>query len=435
MKLLFIAPSAYLLGGVQDWLYLITISLRRRGHNVIVGIPDGIFHKASDYNLYFHGINAITFKNNSGTPEGRIRSLTKFLIKHPSDIIIGVNIGDLYEAYRRYRFQNSNTHLAMTLHAIEADYLDDIKASSSFLDSVITTNKLTQKIVIQKKLIASDRVYYAPYGVATAVPLTNYSQDQKLRIAWVGRIDNEQKRVSDIHKVLTNLDKNNINYVLSIAGDGPYMNQIQNELSYWLSKGQVRTLGFMDKEKLQDIYAQHNILLITSEWETGPIVAWEAMAAGLVVVSSRYIGCSSEGALVDGVTALLYSIGDCERAAIQLSRLCDPEFRNYIATNAKKMVSTRYSADVCVSILEKTFERILERPSNNEYREIQKWSIPPQSSKLEKLLGRDLSEILRAFFFKRGYCCDPGSEWPHSISAQSDQKSLIEYAKRLEENA
>ena len=30
----------------------------------------------------------------------------------------------------------------------------------------------------------------------------------------------------------------------------------------------------------REVYASHQVLLITSFWETGPIVAWEAMAAG-----------------------------------------------------------------------------------------------------------------------------------------------------------
>ncbi len=43
------------------------------------------------------------------------------------------------------------------------------------------------------------------------------------------------------------------------------------------------------------------ILLVTSTWENGPLVLFQAMARGMGAVSSRYVGSGREGALVDGV--------------------------------------------------------------------------------------------------------------------------------------
>jgi glycosyltransferase involved in cell wall biosynthesis len=434
MKLLFIAPSAYLLGGVQDWLYLLTIGLRKRGHNVTVGIPDGIYHRAGEYNSRFQGIDAISFKNKSGTHEGRIRAIAKFLVNNPADLIIGVNIGDLYDAYIRSYHLLKKTHLVMTLHAIETDYFGDIRNYSQLLDSVITTNKLTQRIIIEQNLIDSDRVMYAPYGVKVSVPKSNYIHSSELRIAWVGRIDNDQKRVSDITQIITNLDKLNVEYCLSIAGDGPYLTQLSQDLEYWINQKKVKLVGLLNKYELEDFYSKHNVLLITSEWETGPIVAWEAMAAGIVVVSSQYIGSISENALVDGVTALLYPTGAGDLAANQISRLRNLDLRNQLATNAQRMLSMRYSEDVCLMSWEQTFLRIIHQP----FRKSNPRSLIrpiPLAGKLDLFLGRDIAEILRESFLKRGFCYDPGSEWPHSMYSQSEQQNLLDYAKNLETNA
>jgi glycosyltransferase involved in cell wall biosynthesis len=433
MKLVFIAPSAYLLGGVQDWLYMLTLALRARGHDVIVGVPDGIFHKAEKYNIHYPGINALSFKNKSGSHEGRIRALTKFLLRNPSNIIIGVNIGDLYEAYRRYSMRFNHTYLVMTLHAIEPDYLEDIHKYSDLLDSVVTTNRLTQRIVIDKGFIDKKRVFYAPYGVETNVSTTTYTQNSQLRIAWAGRIDDDQKRVSDIRGILLNLDKLSTDYCLSIAGVGPYHKHLQEELSYWIEQRRVYFYGLLSKKELPKFYSENNILLITSEWETGPIVAWEAMVAGLVVVSSNYVGCASEKALIDGSTALLYPTGSHELAAKQLFRLSDPGYRNFLAANAKRMVHIRYSKEACISQWETTLENILKHLTKKEAVNFLNKSLPP-SGKLESILGLELSETLRALISWRSYCYDPGSEWPHSLHGQSDQKALLEYAKHLESN-
>jgi glycosyltransferase involved in cell wall biosynthesis len=73
-----------------------------------------------------------------------------------------------------------------------------------------------------------------------------------------------------------------------------------------------------------EVYGHHHALVITSSWETGPIVAWQAMASGMAVVSSRYVGAGLEGALEHDATALLFPCGDTDAAAGELARLREP---------------------------------------------------------------------------------------------------------------
>ena len=56
----------------------------------------------------------------------------------------------------------------------------------------------------------------------------------------------------------------------------------------WL--GRTRFLGVLDAAALRRAYGEAGCLLLTSAWETGPLVVWEAMAAGLPVVSAAYTG-------------------------------------------------------------------------------------------------------------------------------------------------
>ena len=95
MKVLIIAPSAYILGGVQDWLYLLTNGLRNNGYTITVAIPNNRFHNGRRYNNYYKGINAVYFSNLTGTHQGRINALSRLLINTPADLILGVNIGDI----------------------------------------------------------------------------------------------------------------------------------------------------------------------------------------------------------------------------------------------------------------------------------------------------------------------------------------------------
>jgi glycosyltransferase involved in cell wall biosynthesis len=434
MKLLFVAPSAYLLGGVQDWLYLLTLGLRERGHTVDVAVPNNRFHNGILYNQYYQGINALYFSNLSGTSEGRIKSLVRLLLSRPADLIVGVNIGDLFEAYKRVLFLRKNIRLAMTLHAIEGDYLGDIGKYHSIIDGVITTNRLSERIVKELALIDAERIFYSPYGVESVYCNPLDGAGSSLRIVWVGRLDESQKRVSDLYGILKCLDRNGIDYILSIAGDGPSREELEEKLDFWIRKGKVRMLGFLEKQQLRLIYSEHNILLITSEWETGPIVAWEAMSAGLAVVSSKYVGHASERALINGDTALLYPIGSSDIAASQLERLCNPKLRRMISLNGQQMAVLRYSGKSCLNHWENTFRKII----NSEKRTLRRdkgYYMNSAPKRILRIFSETMREKLRMLLKKEAYCFDPGSEWPHSLYGPTSQNSLLRYAEFLEANA
>jgi glycosyltransferase involved in cell wall biosynthesis len=434
MKVLIVAPSAYLLGGVQDWLYMLTVGLRLRGYDIKVAIPNNTYHNGVLYNNYYKGMDAIYFTNRTGTSQGRVDALCRLIIGNPTDIIVGVNIGDLFAAYQQVSHRLDQTRIVMTLHAIEGDYLGDIGKYCQLLDGVVTTNKLSQKIVTHLGLIEDDRVLYAPYGVRTDKNSIERIQDGILKIAWVGRLDDQQKRISDLPSILRNLDTKNISYILSIAGDGPCKGDLERDLRVWIERDQVRLLGFLDKDSLDSVYNTHNTLLITSEWETGPIVAWEAMLSGLAVVSSEYIGSSSEGALINEVTALLFPVGSSEVAANQISRLSEAYFRENLSRNGRQMALSRYSLDSSLASWDKAFSLVMDSEPRRKNNTLMKKSLE-STGRLDSFLGTGAGEFIRKYLGRKGYCRDPGSEWPHSSYGKTNSQALLKYAQSLDQNS
>jgi glycosyltransferase involved in cell wall biosynthesis len=365
MKILFFAPSAYLLGGVQDWLADLVPGIRREGHDVTVAVPDGVFHCFESYRKAYPELACISLRNPTGSQEGRIQCILNCIDLVKPELIVGVNIAALYPAVARLRLLGGLVgKLIITLHAIEADYLEDLRQFRSIIDAVVVTNKLTGALVAQESLIPNERILYAPYGVKMSTPkLPLPMSDDLLRIAWVGRFEQTQKRVHDLVSILKRLDSISIPFCLSLAGDGPEATSLREQLEPWIRTDQVRWLGRLDRHQLQhQVYDQSDVLLITSSWETGPIVAWEAIAAGLVVVSSRYVGSGAEGALKDGQTALLFSVGDCEAAASALAKLLDSNLRASLADSALEMVRNRYSDSASLAAWLKVFSISMELP-------------------------------------------------------------------------
>jgi len=439
MKILFFAPSAYLLGGVQDWLADLVPGIRREGHDVTVAVPDGVFHCFESYRKAYPELACISLRNPTGSQEGRIQSILNCIDLVKPELIVGVNIAALYPAVARLRLLGGLVgKLIITLHAIEADYLEDLRQFRSIIDAVVVTNKLTGALVAQESLIPNERILYAPYGVKMSTPkLPLPMSDDLLRIAWVGRFEQTQKRVHDLVSILKRLDSISIPFCLSLAGDGPEATSLREQLQPWIRTDQVRWLGRLDRHQLQhQVYDQSDVLLITSSWETGPIVAWEAIAAGLVVVSSRYVGSGAEGALKDGQTALLFSVGDCEAAASALAKLLDSNLRASLAYSALEMVRNRYSDSASLAAWLKVFSISMELPPLPlDYAEFGRFSATVPSGRFDSWLGVKRAEYLRRFLGLNFRHLSAGSEWPHSLHGAGDNIRLFSRATQLESHA
>lgn len=433
MRILFIAPSAYLLGGVQDWLYTTVIGLRNRGHTVDVAVPNGYFHNGRKFNSYFVGLDADFFLNKSGTNEGRIRGLTRLLRRKETDIIVGVNIGNLFEAIRRMG-KDHGRKFVMTIHAIEHNYYADINQYKSLLNGVIVTNKLSVLLAEQIGKIDKNKIYYAPYGIGQNERSSVKRQSHlPLMIAWVGRIEQNQKRVRDIRRVLEGLDSLEIDYKMVIAGDGPERNKLLEDISTWISAGKVNFHGFLGKEELGILYKSCHVLLITSEWETGPIVAWEAISCGLAVVSSSYTGLRAEETLINNKTALLFEVGDSTGAARQIARLKDEDLRQQLLFNAREIVIRKYSAEASLDAWEKALGEV--NASEIKYESLEEKLVleSRKAGRMEKYLGVAGSELLRGVVPRRS-ARSAGDEWPHSLQGIRNQEWILEYAKNVEDS-
>jgi hypothetical protein len=160
------------------------------------------------------------------------------------------------------------------------------------------------------------------------------------------------------------------------------------------------------------------------------------MAAGLVVVSSRYVGSGAEGALKDGQTALLYSVGDCEAAASALAKLLDSNLRTSLVNSALEMVRHRYSDSASLAAWLKVFGISMELPPLSlDYSELARLTATVSSGRFDILLGVTRAEYLRRFLGLKFRHLSAGSEWPHSLHGADDNRRLLSMATQLETHA
>ena len=101
--ILFIAPSAYPLGGVATWLDYLLPGLRAQGWNATLGLAEGRFHDVDVYLTVHPDDQVVRIPHRTGTQEGRVRQLIRTICAVRPDIVVAVNIADVAPAVDRLR--------------------------------------------------------------------------------------------------------------------------------------------------------------------------------------------------------------------------------------------------------------------------------------------------------------------------------------------
>ena len=436
-RVLFLAPSAYPLGGVAVWLDYLVQGLRGLGFSIEVGLVSGRFHDVARYLRSYPALDGFPVANATGSAQGRRNALATELKRRRPDIVCGVNVGDLYGAVRQLRQVSSfEGRAVMTLHAIESDLFAEVRANADVLDSVIATNRLSCQLIPALSGYESTRVLYAPYGVELDSDLGQRQatvHPGALTVAWVGRLEESQKRISVLPRIAEALRRLGVAFELVVAGDGPDRESFLAAMEHACPRGSFRYLGALSATELSDrVYAKSDVLLLTSSWETGPIVAWEAASHGLAIVTSDYVGRRLEGALVDEETALVFDGTDADAGARQLSRLRDDGLRCRIGRAAMQMVMLRYSRATSVSAWAEALCAVEALPRLGSPGE----SAPiARSGRLDRWLGPVRAETVRRLVGRKFTHREPGGEWPHAVSGVQEALDVLAIGRQIEKDS
>lgn len=143
------------------------------------------------------------------------------------------------------------------------------------------------------------KCWWLPYphlwSTPTAYPTANVRG--RIRLLYVGRLAPE-KGIDMLLRALSLLAPNIAASVeLTIAGDGPSRHELK-QLWLTLSRGtNVTFLGSVSSDKIVDIYARHDVMVLPSHTEPWGLVVNEALSAGLPVVAPYWVGAVAD--LVD----------------------------------------------------------------------------------------------------------------------------------------
>ena len=163
-------------------------------------------------------------------------------------------------------------------------------------------------------------------------------------IGHVGRLSPEkgQRRLLEVFpKILERVPA----AILVFAGDGPDLERLRSMAAASEHRGRVRFLGY--RSDVRDVFADLDLLVLSSDTEGLPNVVLEAMALGVPVVASA-VGGTPE-LVRDGVTGILVPPADATKLAEAVIRaLEDRGAASERAVRARAMVEREFDMTVLI---------------------------------------------------------------------------------------
>ena len=162
------------------------------------------------------------------------------------------------------------------------------------------------------------------------------------------------KRVQDVVEVFTRVNKE-IPSKLLFVGDGPERSIVEDLSRKSPAGNDIRFLG--RQEEMEDILAITDLFILPSEYESFGLVALEAMAAEVPVISTNVGGLPEIN--IEGVTGFLSNIGDVENMSNNIIQILkDPAAFETMKKNAFAQAQ-KFDIDFIVPQYEALYEKVL----------------------------------------------------------------------------
>lgn len=230
------------------------------------------------------------------------------------------------------------------------------------------------------------KVNRIPYGVAVPDSEVRHNTD-RFRIAYVGRLSEEQKQISKLTRALIRVCRRLPNAEAVIYGDGPDRSNVEAILA---NEGQgvaVQLAGPVPNDQIQSKLLQTDVLALLSDYEGLPIALLEAMACGCVPVClemrsgiPELIRNEVEGMVVaDRETAF-------EQAIVRLH--ADLQLRRRLAKTARQRIIDEYSGKASFDAWADLLRSTAQKTTGNQIKIPSRIRLPPRNPALESVAHR-----------------------------------------------
>lgn len=284
------------------------------------------------------------------------------------------------------------------VHSDDPLHYDHAARLGRYWNAVVTTSRAIADRVATQLPALSGRIHTIPIGVPApeCLPKRLLDKNAPLRIIYHGNLVQRQKRILDLPRIAQKLCELGIPIEIVIIGDGVDRERLAAESKSLIKAGVVKLPGLLPHREVLDLLGQHDVFILTSEYEGMPNALLEAMGQGCVPVVSD-INSGIPQIINDGVNGFRVPVGDIETYIKRLTFLYkDPVQRGQMARAAHKTVTgDGYLSRDMVKGYITLFKQVRKETAEGYYhRPRGKLELPPQEIDGIQILPGDYAEDL-----------------------------------------
>lgn len=203
-----------------------------------------------------------------------------------------------------------------------------------------------------------DTTFFTPGERASARRRVGLPADARVLLT-AGRLA-PVKRYERAVEVLRILRGEGLPCLLVVAGLGPEEGRLRALVREAGLDGAVRFVGFVDGERLRDLYRAADVLLVTSDFENWSLAMLEVLASGTPVVGTPRGSTPDLLALVDASLVARDTSAAAIAAGVR-ALLADGDLRTRVAAKGREQVAARFDWERIVATLEGVLRELVPK--------------------------------------------------------------------------
>ena len=205
-------------------------------------------------------------------------------------------------------------------------YYEPLRHYGEFIDCAVSVSREIHRRTIEECGIPPERARRVPYGVEPLAEEEARARAESslkggpLRVGYVGRLVQEQKRVLEMAPLAAELVRRGVDFELHVVGEGAARAALEAELARRGAASRVKFWGWLAPAEVKRRLSELDVFLLMSDYEGLSVALLEALGHALAPVVTGIKSGTGE-LVVDGRNGFVVPVGDTGQFAERLEQL------------------------------------------------------------------------------------------------------------------